>query len=170
MHLKLINTVEMERSAAEQREALFRKIRWHGMELLARREHSCRELISKLCQRYPDLTHVVESVVGQLAADGLQSNQRFVEAYISMRKRKGYGPHRIVNELKERGIDRDMISTELNAHQNSWFDQARKVRQKKFMSSDADIKLDLKFKAKQIRFLQYRGFSQDQIEFALDDL
>lgn len=170
MHLKLINTVEMERSAAEQQETLYRKIRWHGMELLARREHSFRELISKLCRRYPDMTEVVESVVKQLSADGLQSDLRFLEAYVSMRKRKGYGPHRIIAELKERGIDRDMIASELDSHQHSWFDQARKVRLKKFMGSDTDINSDLKFKAKQIRFLQYRGFSQNHIEFALDDL
>ncbi|NHN38349.1 regulatory protein RecX [Pseudomaricurvus alcaniphilus] len=177
-----------------------KQLRCYAMDLLARREHSRRELQTKLTRRYPDAFDLIEEVLQGLCSDNLQSDQRFTEAYIAMRKRKGYGPGRIRKELQDKGVERDLIATELGRPEHDWYAQAYDVWRKKFQgargaavhraeslragaeSSSAGPPMDdfgaaehdsfkaaIKLKAKQVRFLQYRGFSQDQIQAALDD-
>src|SRR5690606_2652334 len=72
--------------------------------LLARREHSRRELKRKLgAKGHP--SDLIDQVLEQLAREGLQSDQRFAEAYLHSRIQKGYGPVRLLHELAERGVD-----------------------------------------------------------------
>ena len=51
----------------------------------------------------------IDAAIKQLKEEGLQSDQRFTEAYIRMRARRGFGPQRIELELRERGIEDEMI-------------------------------------------------------------
>ncbi len=137
------------------------------MELLARREHSQQELRQKLAIRYghddPDVVMDIDDCIAGLEADLLQSDQRYTEAYVAMRKRKGYGPMRLQTELRDKGIDPEMIAAELNNPEHDWYEQARLVLHKKF----SEIALDHKERARQMRFLQYRGFYHDQIQEAV---
>lgn len=165
MHLRLIKNPDPQ--AAVDQETLFRKVRWSAMDLLARREHSRRELSSKLSQRYPECTELISRVIDDLAAGNLQSEERFTEAYVAMRKRKGYGPLRILAELSERGVERDMIHLELNSCEHNWFDEASTVLKRKAFLISGDVLADLKVRAKVIKFMHYRGFTQEHIEEAL---
>lgn len=167
MHLKLIKTATQEAHFAADQEALYRKIRWVAMDLLARREHSRKELQSKLCQRYADSSNLIDEVIQGLAKENLQSDHRFAEAYVAMRKRKGYGPLRIFIELNDRGVSRDLIHSELDNGQINWFDEAVLVWKKKAAHASSDPVSNLKEKARLIRFMQYRGFTQEQIEEAV---
>ena len=127
--------------------------------LLANREHSRVELERKLRQREFEGT-VIEQVIEQLSASGLQSDERFTEAYCRHRSRKGYGPVRIAQELRERGVEDGLIAEYVNADDESWSLACQAVWQKKFGGKQA---ADFNARAKQMKFLQYRGFNAEQI-------
>lgn len=153
----------MNESQVPEQVASYRQIRWTGMEILARREHSHRELQQKLTLRYPDSMTLIEQVIEDLKHELLQSDERYTEAYVVMRKRKGYGPQRLQQELKEKGVEQSLVLDELCKPEHDWFEQAKDVLRKKFKEPARDMKE----RAKQIRFLQYRGFAHDQIQEAM---
>lgn len=136
--------------------------RYCAMEYLARREHASLELSNKLAKKGFE-ADVIESVLAQLQADNLLSDERFVEAYIRHRSNKGFGPLHIRQELQKRGINGDMI----NVDDQSWVAYACKAREKRFGKVVPKLKSD---QAKQFRFLQYRGFTIYQIEIVLKSL
>lgn len=136
------------------------------MGLLARREHSRTELYRKLVAKLPEHVHLFDEVLNQLERDSLLSDQRFAEAFVSARVRKGQGPVRIRQELQQRGVSGALSEQALEQIAIDWFQLAMEVLVKKFGDS---TKLDFPDKAKRSRFLQYRGFSTDQIHACLND-
>lgn len=153
----------MNEIQAPDQVASYRQIRWTGMDLLARREHSRRELRQKLSLRYPDSSLLIEEVLHDLQVELLQSDERYTEAYVAMRRRKGYGPQRLQLELKEKGIEPSLILSELCKPEQDWFTQAKIVLRKKFQEPSGEMKE----RARQIRFLQYRGFAHEHINEAM---
>ena len=134
-----------------------------AMDYLARREHGRGELLAKLEKAGfdPDIS---ENAVAQLVEDGLQSDTRFVEAFVSSRISQGKGPVRIRAELREHGVTGSLIDEALANAGQDWYALAREVRLKKF---GAGKPRDFKEKARQMRFLQSRGFDTDQIQAAV---
>ncbi|MEX1032639.1 MAG: regulatory protein RecX [Cellvibrionaceae bacterium] len=145
--------------AKEVRKPTIAAVRYAAMSLLARREHCRLELRQKLARRFSDHAELIDTVVQNLADEALQSDSRFVEAFVSMRKRKGQGPIRITNELKLRGIDETLTHCYLDPNDEQWISIAHSVCLRKYgaLASKAGPR------AKQMRFLQYRGFSTEQI-------
>jgi len=135
------------------------------MNWLARREHSLAELRTKLADREFS-PEEIEAAVAGLAADGLVSDERFAEAFVASRVRKGQGPVRIRMELIRRGINGELITLHLDGMEYEWGTLAGEVRRKKF---GAEIPADFKEKARQMRFLEYRGFSGAHIRSAIGD-
>jgi regulatory protein len=134
-----------------------------AMNLLARREHSRKELIAKLGQRNirPE---TLNSTIDRLTAEGLQSDSRFAESYAHNRMQRGQGPARIRKELEQRGVSAEQIDAAIAGLQVDWRRLAQDVRQSKFGSRAPGRYKD---KARQSRFLQYRGFTHDQIRAAV---
>ncbi len=139
--------------------------RSQAMNWLARREYSLAELRAKLAEHEfsPD---VIEATVAALAADNLVSDERFAEALVAVRVRKGQGPVRISAELKRRGINRELIRLNVDEVGLEWNNLACEVRRKKF---GAMMPADFKEKARQMRFLEYRGFAGEHIRSALGE-
>lgn len=135
-------------------------IRSHAINLLTRREHSKFELQQKLSKMGFALSDI-EQTIDNLVRQGLQSDERFVEGYVNMRIRKGFGPVRIGAELQERGIDKEQGERFLVPLNSSWLELARRVRCKKF---GKQIPQDLHRKIQQMRYLYYKGFTNDQIK------
>ncbi len=134
------------------------------MALLARREHSRRELARKLKSRgYTD--EQVQHALASLTADGLQSDARFAEAFVRQRMAQGYGPRKIQYELQERGISADQIRGCLPDDAETWLHQARTIHRKRF-GQRAETPKEL---AKQQRYLQARGFDFDIIKRILSN-
>lgn len=100
-------------------------------------------------------------MIADLVQAGLINEQRFTENYIYWRQGKGFGPLRISAELQARRIPPEMIAEQLQITDNAWFTQVRKVWQKHYKGQIAS---DFKIRAKQMRFLQNRGFTREQIE------
>jgi regulatory protein len=136
--------------------------RRRALDLLARREHSRRELERKLAARDYEPEQISETL-DQLGRENLQSDQRFAESFVQARAAKGQGPVRIRRELGDKGVDdADAYLREAGL---DWAGLARETRSKRFGRALPD---NFKDKARQMRFLQYRGFTQDQIDAALE--
>lgn len=134
-------------------------VRLSAMNYLARREHSRRELLKKLSRRFDD-SNLVAAQVERLTAEGLQSDKRFAESYARMRAGRGFGPLRIRQEMRERGLSDAEIVAAFDLLEVSWYDLALAVHSKKFgRRSAVNTKFDLKERARQTRFMQHRGFT-----------
>ena len=138
-----------------------------ALDLISRREHSTKELKDKLIKKF-ELTREIENVLDQLLKNDLLNDYRFCESYVSIRKRRGFGPKKISYELLLRGIP-NSISDEVINDIGGWDIAAKKALSKKFKDkSEPDMKAILKKK----NFLQNRGFTFKEIEavFANDML
>ena len=134
-----------------------------AMDFLARREYGQKELIDKLAGKGFDRS-VAEQAVGMLTGDGLQNDRRFAESFVQSRVNQGKGPVRIRQDLTQRGIRAGDIELAIAEAGADWYTLAREVRQKKFGGQSP---ADFKEKARQMRFLQYRGFEPDHIQSAV---
>jgi len=130
-----------------------------AVRLLSRREHSAFEIRDKLQKRDFDETEIAQAI-SELQQGGWLSDERFAEAYIRMRQLKGFGPIRIAMELNERGVDECIVDEYLHADDDAWQQTLAQQYRKKYRNK---VIKDYNDKAKRIRFLQYRGFSLDQI-------
>lgn len=134
-----------------------------ALRLLARREHGTEELKRKLAAKgHPE--DAIERVVAKLSAKHFVSDERFVEGFVDHHARRGQGPVRIRAELRQQGIADEAIDAALAAADVQWNELAAEVRRRKFGQSPPKT---LAERAKQARFLQYRGFSADQVRAAL---
>jgi regulatory protein len=130
-----------------------------AVKLLSRREHSAFEIYGKLAKRdFSDSE--IEQAISELQQGGWLSDERFAEAYIRMRRLKGFGPIRISIELNERGVEEVIVDACLHTDDDSWQQALEQQYFKKYR--DKPIQ-DYNDKAKRIRFLQYRGFALDAI-------
>lgn len=135
-----------------------------AMNLLARREHSRQELRQKLLSRDFD-AEAVDAALMALTAERLLSDERFVESYVRAKMNSGIGPLRLRQELREHGIAGDLIDDALR--DQPWRQLAVEVRQKRF---GGELPQQYEERAKQMRFLQYRGFAAEQISGAMKNM
>ena len=140
------------------------KIRLSAMGMLAGREYLRSQLATKLENKF-DNSPLIPAVLDQLAAENLQSDHRFIEAFIRSRISRGQGCTRIRLDLKTRGSDSYVVNQLLDQAEVDWFELAKTTAQQKFGDN---YPVDVKEKAKRMRFLQYRGFSFDQINYAIE--
>ena len=146
----------------EDRFSCPKEIRKKAMDFLARREHGQTELIKKLADK-GYVRRLVEQSITRLTEQGLQSDDRFAGAFVQSRINQGKGPVRIRLDLSQRGVSDAVIEMALEASAADWHGLSRAVRERKFGRGEP---ADFKAKAKQMRFLQYRGFEQDHIQSA----
>ena len=147
----------------EAGEADERTVRTAALALLAGRDFGRQELAQRLLRRgYP--AELVEAVVDGLVAQRLLSESRFLEQFIRAHACRGHGPVRIRQELRERCVADADIQDALDSAAEDWTAIARDTRRKRFGVSPPG---DYRERARQARFLQYRGFSAEQIRAAL---
>ncbi len=139
------------------------KIRSAAMDLLTGREFSRAELAKKLDKRF-DSDPAIASELDRLQEEGLQSDQRFTEAFLRSRIYRGHGLARIRLDVRQKGIGDDLFNAAVEATDTDWFRLAREVADRKFGRSPATEQKD---RARRMRILQYRGFNFDQIKYAL---
>ena len=138
-------------------------LRARALQYLARREYSRAELRGKL-QPYAQTDEEFEppenldSLLDDLTACGWLSDARAVTQLLHA-KRSRFGTQRITHELRQRGIAEELIGAALPALKESELQAASEVWQRKF----GVLPQDAREKAKQMRFLQSRGFGFDVI-------
>lgn len=130
-----------------------------ALRLLTRREHGAIELCEKLIKKGFSPGEAKDALESCQRL-GLQNDSRFIENYSRSRIRQGYGPLKITQELKNKGVDLELIQRELECEKENWLAYAIKVWEKKSKGQ-----LDLSFNEiqKLQAFLLYRGFSMDII-------
>lgn len=134
-------------------------VRRAAMDLLARREHGRIELSRKLRLRGAP-AELIDPALDRLAEEGLLSEARYLESFIRMRANAGYGPLRIREELTQRGLPRSDIEQALRDSGFDWNEQLRAAWQRKFSGT---LPSEPRERAKQGRFLSYRGYPLDMI-------
>jgi regulatory protein len=132
-------------------------LRQRALDLLARREHTRAELQRKLAPHTEDPDELA-SLLDELNRRGWLSDARFAESLVHDKQAK-FGSARLAYELRERGVSDAVIREQLAELKQTEHDRARQVWQSKF----GVLPEDAKARAKQMRFLQSRGFSLDVI-------
>jgi regulatory protein len=133
-----------------------------AVALLARRDFASGELAARL-QDDGHPADVVAAVIADLTAGRILDDARFATHYVAYHVARGQGPRRIARELADRGVAPLHVETALAAG-TDWAALAREVRIRRFGLKPPESWPE---KAKQGRFLQYRGFSSDHIRSAL---
>ncbi|MBV8853260.1 MAG: regulatory protein RecX [Sinobacteraceae bacterium] len=133
-----------------------------AVALLARRDIASGELLVKL-KRKGFSADAARSAIDALQAERLLNDERYAENYVRYHAGRGHGPVRIARELGGFGVAAAVIEGAL-AVGPDWRRLAREVRTRKFGD---ELPGSLAEKARQGRFLQYRGFSADHIRLAL---
>jgi regulatory protein len=138
--------------------------------LLARRGHAEQELRLKLEDREfgPEL---IDGAVDQLQAEGALDDSRFAEHQADLLQQQGWGPRRIRQKLRDRGVSDTDIESALAAVQEEdpdlWLRRCfERVRQK---FGEPDPKWSQRDKAKVFRHLEHRGFERALIRRILFD-
>ncbi len=127
------------------------------MRYLARREHTRAELHAKL-QPHVQEGEDLEAVLDGLEQHNWLSDARAADMMVTARRGR-FGTQRIAYELRQKGVAETLIGDALPHLKETELDAARDVWKKKF----GVLPHDQKEKAKQVRFLQSRGFSLDVI-------
>ncbi|CAA0123551.1 Regulatory protein RecX [Halioglobus japonicus] len=136
-------------------------IRLAAMNLLARREHSIWELRRKLKRRFTDES-LLDEQLSRLTEQNLQSDLRFAESYVRQRINRGYGPVRLCEELRERGITKSDIALTMEELEIDWYSHAAQVLKNKF---GEQAPADIKEEARRARFMQHRGFTAEHYRY-----
>jgi regulatory protein len=132
-------------------------LRERALRLLARREHSRAELARKL-QEHTRSDDDLEALLEDLSRHKLLSDERYAESRAHALSRK-YGAARIAHELRAKGLDKGLAEQASRAARTTEVERAREVWRRKFRVAPKTRAE----RAKQMRFLQSRGFSFDAI-------
>jgi len=141
------------------------ELRRLAVDLLARREHSRLEIFRKLSLRIRSHDQL-NAVLDDLAERGWQSDQRYAALFVRSKVSRGIGALRLKQELKQKGVAGSLAQEALMSAEVDWFELALSVARKKYASVSAHDK----WREKLYRFLMYRGFDGEQIEYALSVL
>src|SRR6478609_4019822 len=131
-----------------------------ALGLLARREHSARELKAKLSQRGFDADENA-AALERLQSKDFQNDARFGEMLVRSRIEGGYGPRWIIAELKTHGIGEAGARELIDAAEPDWPELARRQLQRRYGGKSAK---SLGERAKRAAFLLRRGFDAATVQ------
>jgi len=132
-------------------------LRERALRLLARREHSRAELTRKLGHA-GFVQHEIDPLLDEFEEKKWLSDRRFAESYVADHRARA-GSIKLAYDLRQRGVSDTIIGDVLSKNRDTELERADQVWQKKFGSGPADSDE----KARQIRFLQSRGFTLETI-------
>lgn len=132
-------------------------LRERALRLLARREHSRVELQRKLTP-FSANPEELDTLLDELTNRRLLSEDRYAEERSRVLSRR-YGSARIAHDLKTRGVSDEVVERTVAEARRTDLDRAREVWRKRF----GEVARSREERAKQMRFLQSRGFSMDVI-------
>jgi regulatory protein len=133
-----------------------------ALDMLARRDYSSTELARKLQERGADAAHLGE-VLERLFAEKLLDDARYIDKFIRSHAGRGHGPLRVRSELWQVGLSGPLVEEAITAYPE-WQSVAHTARLKKFGPKPPASAAE---RARQMRFLSYRGFTSAQVRGAL---
>ncbi|MBO1013385.1 recombination regulator RecX [Achromobacter sp. SD115] len=132
-------------------------LKMRAVGYLSRREHAREELARKLAA-YAEDPAEVEAVLDALEKEGWLSTERFAQSLVHRRASR-QGAARIVQELRQHGVDDNQVAELREQLRATEYDRALEVWKKRFSAKPEDRAAY----AKQARFLASRGFAHDVI-------
>ncbi|EHK65127.1 recombination regulator RecX [Achromobacter arsenitoxydans] len=138
-------------------------LKMRAVGYLSRREHARAELARKLAPYAEDAAEV-EAVLDALEKEGWLSTERFAQSLVHRRATR-QGAARIVQELRQHGVDDNQVAELRDQLRATEYDRALEVWKKRFDAKPADRSAY----AKQARFLASRGFAHDVIRRILGE-
>ena len=148
--------VESKKPPSKQSNA-GRSLRAQALTLLARREYSRQELGRRLAQ-YTENADEIPPLLDDFEKRGWLSETRVVEQVLASRRRR-FGSQKITQELRQKGLSDEAIAGARETLKAGEFDTARDIWRRKFPVPPTNASE----RARQMRFLQGRGFSLDVI-------
>ena len=137
-----------------------------AVSALAQRDYCSAELAARLTAR-GYAAAAVAAALADLTERQYLDDARYAQQYVAYHAERGQGPLRIGRDLLQLGLSEGGIDAALEQYaqeHGDWGRLAREVRIRRFGLSEP---ANFAQKAKQARFLQYRGFSTDHIRSAL---
>lgn len=131
-----------------------------ALALLARREHSARELKSKLARKGLDANESAKALA-DLRAKDYQSDARFGEMLIRTRIAGGYGPRWILADLRQHGITEAAAQALIDAAEPDWPALVRDLMRRRFGAKRA---VSLAERSRRAAFLLRRGFDAHTVQ------
>lgn len=138
-------------------------LKGRALKLLAQREHSRSELQTKLA-RHVEEGDDLNAVLDELEAKNYIDPER-VAASVVHRRAARMGTQRVVQELRSKGLDDELIRATAHALQATELERAHTVWKGRFRGRD--IESTSQERARQMRFLAARGFSGDVVRKVL---
>ncbi|AXA72246.1 recombination regulator RecX [Achromobacter insolitus] len=138
-------------------------LKMRAVGYLSRREHAREELARKLAAHAEDPAEV-EAVLDALEKEGWLSTERFAQSLVHRRASR-QGAARIVQELRQHGVDDNQVAELREQLRATEYDRALEVWKKRFSAKPEDRAAY----AKQARFLASRGFAHDVIRRILGE-
>ena len=147
----------------KKRKADIKSIEGYFMYFIARRDYSIKELVTKGHQKYEDASDEIDTVINNYIQNGYIDEERMTESFVRMKFNDRYGEVRIKMDLKQKGINSELIFFELEKY--DWFESAFNLKEQKY---GEEIESDYKILQKQKNYLIRRGFSFDQVNYAFE--
>ncbi|MBO5936999.1 MAG: regulatory protein RecX [Clostridia bacterium] len=136
----------------------------YAVALLSRRDHSEKELMTKLTQKgYSD---GAEEAITKLRNGGYVSDERFARLYVrELQTLKRYGKRRIEQELYRKGIDREIIREVLDETEFEQDELVSLIERKygRYLSDEKGVQ-------KAVNGLLRMGYSYGEIRDALKQI
>jgi regulatory protein len=135
-----------------------------ALSWLSRRDYSEAQLSQRLARQGGAMADIAK-VICWCKAEGYLSQQRFIEMLLRSRVNKGYGLNYIVQECRQQHISREQVLACAATMHIDWFALAQQQYQKKYAQTTVT---EYKDTLKRMAYLQRRGFSSEQIKFAIN--
>ena len=132
-------------------------LRARALRLLARREHTREQLRRKLTVHAGEGEDVTP-ILDDLTQRGWLSDARFAE-HTARAKARRFGPLKLVHYLKSQGVGEEAIASGVRAAGIDGTASIEVVWRSRF----SEMPCNDREKARQVRFLQGRGFALDEI-------
>ena len=137
-------------------------LRERALRLLARSEQTRAGMARKLARHGTE--EEIDALLANLQASGLLSDARYAEGFVASRLAR-YGAAKIRQALRVKGVDDETIAQHLQPDREAEYHTAHALWKRKFGAAPADTREY----ARQVRFLQSRGFSGDTVRKILKE-
>ncbi|HEK0787317.1 regulatory protein RecX [Proteus sp. GOKU] len=145
----------------------YQELYQYAIFMLSRRDYSTSELQRRIERRIretekdsPTAPECLPQVIERLLESQYLDDSRTIYSFFRSYLNKSYGPLRIRQELRLKGFPSEIIERVLEETDTDWYALCQDLKEKKFGTAKPK---DFKERAKQIRYLQYRGFTSDYI-------
>lgn len=147
------------------------KLRARALYWISKREYSIHDFRVKL-EKVCELEKLRDDVLQDFINRDWLNEHRYMEMFVRTKIASGLGSQRIQQELKQHGLSSDDISLYIDSLEMDWFEQAQSTYQRKYENKPLDLNQlgrdkFYKEKAKRYRYMSYRGFGPDEINYAM---